>query len=243
MMGHTHALSGCAAWLAAQPILASSGHPLETTEIAAGTLICAGSALLPDIDHPSATIAHTYGPVTHVLSKAVHAIAGGHRHATHSLLFVVLAGGITEGIGLLSAAAVQVFVFLLIGLGLRGLGFGVPRKRLSSAVLNAMTTGAIIGGLAVLHVRFDWLGLAVAIGCIAHLVGDCITTEGCPLLWPYGGRFSLPLVPRTDGRMEHFVVTPLLILVSIGFGLHALGVDIPIPWQHPGGPNTPPAAQ
>lgn len=211
MMGHTHALSGAAAWLAAVPLLSLVGPPVRLADIAAGAIISAGAALLPDLDHPSATIAHTYGVITHVLSRAANAVFGGHRHATHSFFFVALAAGVTEGMAQLSPVAVQVFVALLIGIGLRGLAIGVPGRRISSAVVNAMVNAGLLGGFALLRVEYRWIGIAVGLGCLVHLAGDCITTEGCPLLWPWTARFSVPFVPRTGGRVERWLVTPLLL--------------------------------
>ena len=211
MMGHTHALSGAAVWFAAVPVIGMVYMPLRLPDIAAGAIICAGAALLPDLDHPSATIAHTYGVLTELLSRAVNAVSGGHRHLTHSFFFVVLAAGITEGMAQLSPVAVQVFVALLIGIGLRGLAIGVPRRRVGSAVVNAMVNAGLLGGFALLHVEYRWIGFAVGLGCLVHLVGDCITTEGCPLLWPWSARISVPVIPRTGGRVERRLVTPLLL--------------------------------
>lgn len=215
MMGHTHALSGAVAWFAAVPLIGMTDMTaLRLPDIAAGALVCAGSALLPDIDHPSATIAQTYGPITELLSRGVNAISGGHRHATHSLFFVVLAAGLTEGMAMLSHIAVQVFAGLLIGFALRGLAIGVPGRRIGSAVVNAMVNAGLLGGFALLDVRYMWIGIAVGLGCLVHLIGDCITTEGCPLLWPSMLNFTVPIVPRTGGRVERFLITPLLVVVG-----------------------------
>jgi inner membrane protein len=46
----------------------------------------------------------------------------------------------------------------------------------------------------------------------AHLAADCLTPEGCPLLWPVGRRFSLRLV-RTGGLLETWVLRPALALL------------------------------
>src|SRR5699024_498715 len=47
------------------------------------------AALLPDIDHPSATIARSAGTASKLASSAVGS-AAGHRGATHTLLAVVV---------------------------------------------------------------------------------------------------------------------------------------------------------
>src|SRR3954447_24309977 len=97
MMGHTHALTGAVAWLAAVPLLSDAAvlHEYAVTlspgQIAAGTIVCAGAGMLPDVDHHSGTIANTFGIVTKLLCRGVEAVTGGHRHATHSFLFTAAA--------------------------------------------------------------------------------------------------------------------------------------------------------
>ena len=59
--------------MAALPLLTESTRFTETgimvnaltpAEFVAGAIICSGAAMLPDLDHPSATIAQTFGPIT-----------------------------------------------------------------------------------------------------------------------------------------------------------------------------------
>src|SRR4051812_37607390 len=95
MMGKTHALSGALAGLAAVPVLGQErllgeyAVSLSPEQIAAGAVVCAGAAILPDIDHHNGRIANTYGPITHHMCKWIGKLSGGHRHATHSILFAV----------------------------------------------------------------------------------------------------------------------------------------------------------
>src|SRR5690625_6322995 len=63
-MGGHHAISGAAAWLALTGSASLGGYrlgggvlDLAGPEVLAGAVVAAGAALLPDIDHPSATIA------------------------------------------------------------------------------------------------------------------------------------------------------------------------------------------
>src|SRR5262249_47428211 len=81
VMGHTHAIPGAVLWLAAggmvdrfAPALAAHG----AAETAAAALVCAGAAMLPDLDHPNSTVAHALGPVTHLLARGLARISGGH---------------------------------------------------------------------------------------------------------------------------------------------------------------------
>src|SRR5690606_30760854 len=92
MMGHAHATTGAAAWVAITTVGAEplGLAPLGVEQILAGALVTAGAALLPDADHHSGTIAHSLPPLSNIVTSAVGTIAGGHRHATHSLLGILV---------------------------------------------------------------------------------------------------------------------------------------------------------
>lgn len=216
MMGHSHALSGVVGWMAVVPLvqgtefLGLSFH-LGPGEIIAGSLVCAGAALLPDIDHKSATVTKTYGKITETLSDMVGFLFGGHRMGTHSLFFAVLMGVLVQVLALWSEMAVQVFVFLLIGIALQGLGFGLDKNRVASGIINALATAAITLALYASGVNYSWLGLAVAFGVILHFLGDMITKMGVPIFWPFWKkRIGQKVGFVTDGPVEKKVVTPLL---------------------------------
>ncbi|HEY9472229.1 MAG TPA: metal-dependent hydrolase, partial [Mycobacteriales bacterium] len=118
-MGRTHALSGAVGMLAVTPAvaaLAPSLTPHGPVALAAGTVVAAGAALLPDLDHPRATVARSLGPVTGALSKVVAAVSGGHRQATHSVAGVLLAAGLFGVAGSAGGWWAWVPVTLLAGL-------------------------------------------------------------------------------------------------------------------------------
>jgi membrane-bound metal-dependent hydrolase YbcI (DUF457 family) len=239
MMGHSHALSGAVVWLAAVPgliALPSLGGPFEAltpllahvsapAELIAGTLICAGAAMLPDLDHPSATIAQTFGPVTWLLSKGVSVVSGGHRHATHSLLFAAAAGAGAHLLAEHQPIGRDVLVVLMIGLALRALAIGVPGRTITSAVLNICLTAGLFIMFRDLGVGYAWLGLAIGIGCLAHVVGDCLTEHGCPVLWPIGWRWVLPwkIGFKTGQAFERKFLAPVLTLAAVGLLILRLG--------------------
>ncbi|GII83506.1 hypothetical protein Ssi03_14960 [Sphaerisporangium siamense] len=232
MMGHTHALSGAAAWLLAAPGLAAlpgMGGPLAELapmvsgvlspgELIAGALICAGAAMLPDLDHPHATIAQTFGPATWVLSKVVNWASGGHRHATHSLAFAIVAGVGTHFLADRYPIGRDIVVVLMIGLAIRAVGVGIPGKTITSALVNIALTAATFVFFQSRGLDYYWLGLAVAIGCLAHVVGDCLTERGCPVLWPLRHRWLLPwkIGIKTGRKFEVKILGPVLSVVVIG---------------------------
>ncbi|GAA4189900.1 metal-dependent hydrolase [Streptosporangium oxazolinicum] len=233
MMGHTHALTGAIVWLgvapalAALPLLTETSRFIETgvmvnalnpAEFVAGAIICAGAAMLPDLDHPSATIAQTFGPVTWALSKAVSWLAGGHRNATHSLAFAIGMGFGAHYLANTYPIGRDILVILLIGLALRSIGIGIPGKKFASAMLNIGMTAGLFVVFRSDNVEYAWLGLAVAIGCVTHVLGDCCTEKGCPVLWPMRQKWLLPwkIGIKTGRAFEQKFLAPVLSVVVLG---------------------------
>src|SRR5262249_2587989 len=165
-MGHTHAISGAVLWLAAAgtvdrfaPALASHG----AAETAAAAVGCAGAAMLPDLDHPSSTVAHALGPGTHALARGTARMSGGHRPATHSPPCAAVAGVAGWKLGSAGTWWSAVLVVLLAALALAALGV---THTMAAAVLAAAAS------LYVLHAAggtLAWLGPAVGLGCLAHI--------------------------------------------------------------------------
>ena len=233
MMGHSHAMTGAIAWLAlapglaALPLITESSRFIETgimagaltpAEFVAGTLVCAGAAMLPDLDHPHATIAQTFGPVTWLLSKGVAWLSGGHRGATHSLLFAIAMGFGAHWLASTYPIGRDIMVVLLIGLALRAVGIGIPGNKLGSAMVNVGLTAGLYAIFMSQNVGYAWLGMAVAIGCLIHVLGDCMTERGCPVLWPLSIKFVLPwkIGIKTGKTFEQKILAPVLSVAIIG---------------------------
>lgn len=238
MMGHTHALSGAAAWLAAVPVLTNEGLlrsyavPLSPGQVLAGAVVCAGAAILPDIDHHNGRIANTYGPVTRHVCKWIGKAAGGHRQATHSILFAL---GIGYAMDLLATHLVQgwwIALFVIVGLGIRGIGLDFEGHDPWSAIIDCAVAALAVALMIPLDMSF--VGYAVTLGCLAHVAGDSLTPRGCPVLWPMKWRAEIPLIPVTDGKVERWVITPVLTLgIAVLAVRTALG-DTAIGWLKAG---------
>jgi membrane-bound metal-dependent hydrolase YbcI (DUF457 family) len=233
MMGSSHALSGAAVWLGGTWALAQFADYHQTPlQIAVGTAVCAGGALLPDLDmsgrvtrgQGGATVAHTFGRVSlfvaEVVEKVSHAIYSatrtrrdprrhnGHRTFTHTIPFTV-------GIGFLTTWActqggkwaVLGILFFMLGLALRGL-FGRFAEHAGWIPITLISAGAAY--VTYLYLPADrgypLLGLAVGVGCFVHLLGDIVTSAGVPLLWP------LPV----GRRMWRMIGVPNVLSVSVG---------------------------
>lgn len=188
-MGRTHMASAAAGWLG---IAAWSGqHPGPALACAA---VAAAGALTPDLDHPNSLIAHRL----HIrwLCRGVARLSGGHRHGTHSALFVAALWWV--------AATAHVPLWASVRLGLPA---GVPAYRAAPVI-----------------------ALAFAVGVAAHIVGDCLTPEGCPILWPMRHRFSLHLFTTNTRRETAFAV---LCVIGGLFAARHVGIVPAGPWDHP----------
>lgn len=217
MMGRSHALSGAAGWLALAPPLATAADiPMDPAALAAGAVVTAGAALLPDLDHPSSTVARALGPVSQLLAVAIATLAGGHRQATHSLAFVAAAAGGLWAATLTPAADVITVAVggLCVGLAVRALG---PQRMRGGGVIDLTLVAWTLAltGIGWFHLGpVAWLPAAVALGAALHIAGDCLTPQGCPLLWPHPARHAWPVLSRTGGPAEAVITAGLGLLVA-----------------------------
>lgn len=212
MMGPAHSLSGATAWLGVGAAAAYAGHAMPWPVLLTGALICAGAALGPDLDQPSATISRAFGPVSRLLAIVVGKLSAavyngtrsrgerrrssGHRTLTHTWVWAALIGG---GFSLAAVAwgrwAVLVTLFVHMVLAVEGLLWRMAR--VSSDVLVWLLGATSSWLLADVLDQpgngsqwlFDgepylWIGLPIMLGAVVHTLGDALTVSGCPMLWP-----------------------------------------------------------
>ncbi|HVB41610.1 MAG TPA: metal-dependent hydrolase [Streptosporangiaceae bacterium] len=223
-LGHTHALSGLVTGLAAglygaHALGPSAIHlaglpaaPLPPAQLALFTGLTAGAAVLPDIDHPNSSLAHSFGFLTKGFAWLVGRISGGHRHLTHAVLGVAgftglawLAVRYRQDVG--GKIGLAVLLALIIASGLYALrvdGHGADLLAILGAIEMTLTgTGLPL------------VALAVLVGSATHVVGDMLTDQGCPLLYPFSEyHFRLlpdPLAFTTGTRPELWILDPALV--------------------------------
>lgn len=253
VMGPTHAVSGAAAWLAGSWIADAHWHYHQSPiQLAVGASVCAGAALLPDLDlsgrvtrnQGGALVAHTFGVVSLFFAECVEKFSlgiykitrgpkdprrhNGHRTLTHTWVFNVLLG---LGIGWLCNRygkwAVLSVLFVMFGLAIRGVLHEWAKKR-GWLITTLLSAGAALAGYALLPAGrgYPVIGVAVAAGGIIHTLGDMITKEGCPVLWPLptGRRlwrvFGVPdgIAVKVGGAFERRFLLPVFALVAIVAG-------------------------
>ncbi|MFD9687178.1 metal-dependent hydrolase [Kitasatospora sp. NPDC059146] len=218
MLGQSHAIGGALLFAATAPVLPEAlfDTGMRPSEVLIGTLLCAGAALLPDLDHHDATPAHLLGPLSRGLCRLIGRLSGGHRHATHSLLFVALTGwGTWMGVTRVGNGFTVGLAFVLFALAARALHLHPPGRGLTAWVTSVGLAGVGAATVAVWFTGFaDRLPYTVCLGTLSHLVGDCLTRRGAPLFWPWPGRFELVLIRRTGGKVETRFVVPLMTVAT-----------------------------
>jgi membrane-bound metal-dependent hydrolase YbcI (DUF457 family) len=211
VMGPSHALSGAAVWLGGTWALDHFGvYHQSAVEVAVGTAVCAGAALLPDLDmsgkvitgRGGATVANTFGRVSLFIAEVLEKFSltvyratrmkrdpardNGHRTLTHTIPFALGVGWLTTAAtGFGGKWAVIGILFFTLGLALRGL-FHKWAVRAGWILITALSAAAAYGTFLYLPAErgYPMLGVAVGIGCIVHTLGDLITSAGVPILWP-----------------------------------------------------------
>lgn len=212
-MGKSHLLLGGAGFLGiGAPALAWFGVALSPSQLAAGTIVCAGAAMLPDMDHPQATVSRSLGRVSQFLAKYLAKLFGGHRNGTHSILFAVAVAiglkALLETPGSWAAIAICFFFSSLV----------VKVLTETSGIISAILSAVIALTLVSINPDIEWIYLAVALGCLLHDLGDVLTPEGVPPAWPLSKRrLSIPIIGHTGDKRET-MIGALCALAIVGLG-------------------------
>jgi membrane-bound metal-dependent hydrolase YbcI (DUF457 family) len=214
MLGKSHLVVGAAGWLALGPAIAAGvGHPLGLAEIGTGAVIASGAAMLPDLDHPQATLSRSLGPVSQTFSRGFSKALGGHRNGSHSLLFVLF-------LGLILHFALATTSGPWIALGISFVASLLFFRTLTEArPLVGMILAAVSATVLVtISPQMDWIFFAVIIGVLLHDFGDFLTSEGVPPLWPVSKkRVALPIISRTGNGTEQAIAALAGVAAAILF--------------------------
>lgn len=199
MMGRSHLVSGVLAW----EVVALETHQTPAQMIT-GLVLVPCAALLPDIDHRGATVSRTYGPVTAGASWVIAKLSGGHRNGTHSAFGVLMLGALLQACALHRTALWS--QVLLCAVLIPTLAAGVRVFRIRGWVDDMAAVPLVIGTVFLSGINLQAVPIAMMTGCAVHIVGDCLTNSGCPILWPLTkDRFSLRLF-KTGKWFETWVV-------------------------------------
>lgn len=230
MMGPAHSLSGAVAWLGVGAVAAERGHPMPPLVIIVGAALCAGAALVPDLDHKSATISRSFGPIsklacaiTNQLGEWVYNLTrskkdkhreGGHRTLTHTWFWAAASGAAVYGLSYAGRWAVLALMFVHTVLAIEGLLWRWARRGhdVITWLLGAAASWIVYEQLGshpdqaswAFSQPYAWLALPIALGVLMHILGDALTVSGAPLFWPVpiAGRRWYPFGPPEAVRFR-----------------------------------------
>lgn len=242
VMGPTHAMSGAAVGLVVAELLPLDwGGPTSTAETLTFAGVCAGAALLPDLDTGQSTVSRSFGPLSKALAKGIDALSvtfyritkgkkdgkrrGGHRTLTHTALFAAgLGAGVSALVVQFGKPAIIITLFFCLGLAIRGLAGELAKEKGWLAVSAvALVLSALTWQWYPSEAGSTGLGVAVALGCATHCLGDAITKEGVPFLAPLiplgGKRWWEQRLPsflsiRAGGNLEKVLIGPALTVLT-----------------------------
>ncbi|MGI8416499.1 MAG: metal-dependent hydrolase [Nakamurella sp.] len=222
-LGKTHAIAATAIGLgAAVPLAIYLGHSLPVVGVVAFAGVAGGYGVLSDLDHSGATLSKVLGPVTGVISKGINAVSGGHRKGTHTIWFaagmVALVWFLVSRFGLWAQVPV-VFIGLYLVLMLLRIA---PRRGGAGEIVFALEAAAATWAVSHSVTDLWWVPFAVGVGVVAHILADCITTAGVPVLYPLLPKFKmrLPILGDTgSGRETAFGVLCAVATVWLALAL------------------------
>lgn len=201
MMGRGHALLGTSSYMVLDALV------LHNDPIIMGinAVTIAGWSVLPDLDEPNSTIAITFGPVSNAVSRVTRRLAGGHRMATHSLMFAALGSGLGWCAG---------YVPILAGV-LYSLAFILAARlllpdRAKSSQFSVLLIALGLGWLVALGNLESWyLTYLVPLGVIFHILGDFVTNTGVAILYPFTKRkFNVSMLYSWINRLLRKIPAP-----------------------------------
>lgn len=210
MLGKSHAITGAAAWCmlgSTIQIMTQTGDSVP--KLIAGGVVCAGASVFPDLDTPKSTIANSLGPLTRVLSQFIAKISGGHRHGTHSIIGIFL----TTFLAMLAIDLGAMIVPWALTVFFTSLALmTLKNMRGLHCIVSACVLGSIL--FLVSENDYTWLVVAIATGCVFHIIGDMLTPQGVPLLYPFSQKsLSIPVIGHTGDWREKIIAGAAGLLI------------------------------
>lgn len=180
------------------------------------------ASLMPDVDHPGSEISNFIPLVNKILP---------HRGVTHSFVGTGLfGGGLYMLLGYDKILSIVLLVAALIGVHYLEKLIEHRLRQVDKIAFDIITNGQIKFLLRIVSLTLNIFLLLLClliwkdtfrqeilalllVGYFAHLLGDFVTKEGIPLMWPHRKKYGLRLF-RTGSGLETLV----------GFGLFIANV-------------------
>lgn len=234
----------------------NGGTQSLTSKIAVLTLfalIMGAGALLPDLDNTNSSAESSLGWIGSALSLFMRATApliqnlvhsrydkdldNPHRGFYHTTVSAVLCSvlvSLSVMWGGVWVALILAFIGVHITFCTLGKNFKLLKgNKLENNLISLVITGVILGSIYMFlpkDTNWSFVGVAFGVGWFIHILGDMVTTQGVPILWPLPikGRmwWQVRLLKiRTGGPAEIFfqiIFEVIIVACGIYLVVHAL---------------------
>lgn len=229
MMGGTHAITGTLAFGGAS--LAFAFDLVGPVDLSVSGWIMFGvlttaAALFPDIDHHKATVTRSFGGLTRLVRWIlIKPLFGKHREGTHSIFFAGLVGfGAWLLIKYIDLLGCKIGLLVLLSIVTSSLIRLFHIRGWMDDVAPVPVWAFLIFFTDIDLKIVPW---ALALGCLTHVIGDCMTDRGCPILWPLS-KEKITLSLYSTGKAGEGVVQVISLVgclfVIMAHVAHATGL-------------------
>lgn len=229
MMGGTHAITGTLAFGGASLAFAFDlVGPVDLSPVGwvIFGVITTAAALFPDIDHHKATVTRSFGGLTRLVRWIlIKPFFGKHREGTHSIFFAGLIGfGAWLSIKYIDLLGCKIALLVLLSIVTSSLIRLFHIRGWMDDVAPIPVWAFLIFFTDVDLKIVPW---ALALGCLTHVIGDCMTDRGCPILWPLS-KEKITLSLYSTGKAGEGVVQVISLVgclfVIMAHVAHATGL-------------------
>jgi membrane-bound metal-dependent hydrolase YbcI (DUF457 family) len=184
---------------------------IDLPQVGAAVAIGGGAGLAPDVDEPCSSAPRTFGWLGMGAAHLVRLVVRKHRGATHTVEVMAGVCALLWWLGLSHPLVLPIAAGLAVAVGADTL------KGVSS--MQALAVGAGVGWWVALTVGpGEWWPVgAIAVGWVAHLLGDTLTPHGVPwsvLALPGDHRLSVAWF-KTGSPVEAWVTAALVVGLSV----------------------------
>ena len=206
MTGKTHKAIGIATGLAFSVYGLRHGNPAAILGMVSAPM----AAMLPDIDHGGSRIGKTWKMAANIIvAVAILAlIISAWRYSWHIANYRTL---------ILVVFVLAIPTLILFGIsqtkwGRSLIGFAVKHRGIMHTLLLPICMFFAVGFIN--EVYFRILALGALLGYTSHILADCFTTNGCPILFPFT-RKNISLLKIKTGSAEERICAAVIITLIL----------------------------
>jgi len=206
MTGKTHKVIGIAAGVAFSIYGLRHGNPAAILGMVSAPM----AAMLPDIDHGSSRIGKTRKLVANLVVAVliVATVIAAWRYSWHIESYRTL-------VLTLLVVAIPIAVLFAISQtkwGRSTIGFVTKHRGIMHTLLLPVFMFFAVGFINEIYFRI--LVLGALIGYLSHILADCLTVKGCPILFPITRR-NFSFIKLTTGSVQEKVCAAVMITLFI----------------------------